>query len=58
MHIQTDFFSLLLSLCHTHANTHTHPYKHTLMHLICDAVMQNILRLNTNAESMHMFDLL
>lgn len=30
---------------------------HTLAHLICDVVMQNILRLDTNAESMHMFDL-
>ena len=40
------------------SSIHTHTHTRAFAHLICDAVMQNILRLNTNAESMHMFDLL
>lgn len=48
----------LISLSRSPFFLHTHEHTYTLQHLIPNAAMQNILRLNTNAESMHMFDLL
>lgn len=47
-------FSVFLTITHSHTGLHTR----TDPWLMCDVVMQNFLRLSTNAESMHMFDLL
>lgn len=52
----STFLCLFRHYTFTHRPTHTHT--RTDPWLMCDVVMQNFLRLSTNAESMHMFDLL